>query len=186
MLSSEPDVHAPELMEAGRVWLRRARLADAPGLFTSYARDPRATRYLSWPPRRSVGEVEEWLAPRVARWELGEEYRWVLVDHPHGEAFGTVSLRRSEQGFDLGYALAMPRSGNGIATDVVQRVLAWVDESPASLVVSASTDPENVASSRVLEKCGFHLARRDVASWTRPSIGCHLRDALIFERRSCL
>jgi [ribosomal protein S5]-alanine N-acetyltransferase len=173
-------------MDAGDVQLRRARVSDARDLFVAYASDPSATRYLSWPPRQSVAEVEQWLAPRVARWEAGEEYRWVLVDHPHGHAFGTVSLRRTARGFDLGYALAPSRSANGIATHAVRRLTAWVDEQPALTVVSASTDPDNVASSRVLEKCGFRLARREVASWSRPSLGGGRRDSLIFERRSTI
>jgi [ribosomal protein S5]-alanine N-acetyltransferase len=177
-------VQPPELMELDRVWLRRARLTDAQDLLVAYAGDPSATRYLSWAPRRSVAEVEEWLAPRVARWEGGEEYRWVLVDRPQGGAFGTVSLRRAEHGFDLGYALAVSRSGHGIAAGVVQGVMAWVDEGPAPTVVRASTDPDNVASSRVLEKCGFRLARREMGSSKRPSLGDGLRDSLIFERRS--
>jgi [ribosomal protein S5]-alanine N-acetyltransferase len=164
------------------VWLRRARLRDASSLYLAYAGDPTATRYLSWPPRRSVAEVEEWLAPRVLRWASGEEHRWVLVDHPRGDAFGTVSLRRTSTGFDLGYALATSRGGRGVATDAVSQVLSWVDRSAPPRKVSASTDPDNVASTRVLEKCGFHLVRRDVASWTRPSLGPELRDSLIFER----
>jgi [ribosomal protein S5]-alanine N-acetyltransferase len=176
-------VQPPELEQAGRVWLRRARMSDAPSLFHAYARDPSATRYLSWPPRRSVDEVEEWLAPRVQRWLSDEEYRWVLVDHPRADAFGTVSLRRTSTGFDLGYALAAARSGDGIATSAVSCVLAWVDRS-APMPVRASTDPDNVASTRVLEKCGFQLVRRDVASWRRPALGDALRDSLIYERPS--
>jgi RimJ/RimL family protein N-acetyltransferase len=62
--------------------------------------------------------------------------------------------------------------------------MAWVDERPTPTVVSASTDPDNVASTRVLEKCGFRLARREVASGSRPSLGNEPRDSLIFERCS--
>ena len=171
-------------MDAGDVLLRRTRVSDAPDLFVAYASDFSATRYLSWPPRQSVAEVEQWLAPRVARWEAGEEYRWVLVDHPDGDAFGTVSLRRAARGFDLGYALALSRSTSGIATLAVRRLMAWIDVQPTPTVVRASTDPDNVASTRVLEKCGFQLARREVASGSRPSLGDELRDSLIFERCS--
>lgn len=177
-------MHPPELMDAGDVVLRRARVNDAHDLFVAYASDPSATRYLSWPPRQSVAEVEQWLAPRVTRWEAGEEYRWVLVDHPRGDAFGTVSLRLATRGFDLGYALALSKSANGVATRAVQRLMAWADERPTPTLVSASTDPDNVASSRVLQKCGFELARREVASASRPSLGEELRDSLIYERCS--
>jgi ribosomal-protein-alanine N-acetyltransferase len=175
-------VPPPELLQARHVWLRRARLNDAADLFAAYASDPSATRYLSWPPRQTVGDVEEWLAPRVAGWEDGREYRWVASDEPDGEAFGTVSLRVTEPGFDLGYALATARSGEGIATAIVSRLLTWLDTSTSGATVTACTDPDNMASLKVLIKTGFREVRRDVASWRRPSPGEALRDSLIFER----
>lgn len=169
-------------MRAGETWLRRARLSDAAAVFHSYASDPRAIRFLSWPLRRSVSEVEQWLAPRVSGWDEGGEYRWVLVEQPDGEAFGTVSLRRSDRGFDLGYALGTSWSGRGIATDVVSRLMGWIDTRFDETVVLACTDPDNIASRRVLEKCSFRLVRRDTAASSRPGLGNELRDSLIFER----
>lgn len=172
----------PESMEVREVWLRRARTGDAADLFTAYASDPVATRYLSWPPRRSEREVEEWLEPRVAGWCDGREFRWVIADAPDGAAFGTVSLRRTGRGFDLGYALSRSRSGQGLATAVVARVLRWVDGCTGPGVVTARTDPDNVASVRVLQRVGFRQVRRETASWRRPSFGDELRDSLVFER----
>lgn len=157
-------------------------MTDAAALFASYANDPATTRYLSWPPRQSVAEVEAWLIPRISRWKSGEEYRWVIVDRPEGNAFGTVSLRTTSSGYDLGFALATSRSGEGIATSVVNKVLAWVDAEPTPMVVTASTDPDHAASKRVLEKCGFLLARRDIGVARRPGTGDDFRDSLIFER----
>lgn len=60
----------PELLQAVHVWLRRAHLTDAVDLLASYASDPSATRYLSWPTRRTVREVQDWLVPHVAGWEV--------------------------------------------------------------------------------------------------------------------
>lgn len=180
----DPHVQASDLIDTGQVWLRRARLTDAPALFASYASDPDATRYLSWAPRRSIGEVEAWLAPRISGWKDGEEYRWVIVDHPDGNAFGTASLRTTESGYDLGYALATSRTGRGLATTVVHHLLAWIDTHPTPTVVTASTDPDNTASARVLTRCGFQLVRREIAVAHRPGTGDELRDSLVFERRS--
>jgi [ribosomal protein S5]-alanine N-acetyltransferase len=181
-LTRSPPVPPPELIDAGPAWLRRARSTDAPALFASYANDPAATRYLTWGPRQSIAEVEAWLAPRISRWDSGEEYRWVIVDRPDGDAVGTVSMRTTNAGYDLGYALATLRSGEGIATSVVEKVLGWVDTEPTPMVVTASTDPDHTASIRVLEKCGFLLTRRDIGVARRPGISSDLRDSLIFER----
>jgi ribosomal-protein-alanine N-acetyltransferase len=180
--SSPPSdaVDLPEATRAGRTWLRRVRLDDAPAILDAYAADPTATRFLSWPPRQRVEDVAAWLAPKVAGWDEDREYRWVIADDPHGDAFGTVSLRRSSDGFELGYALSTDRSGEGVATAVVTRVLDVCAEAAPGAVVSARTDPANAASIRVLEKCGFVPDRLEPASAIRPGLGSDPRDTLVF------
>ncbi len=45
---------APERIETERLVLRRPTLGDAQAVFTRYASDPAATRYMSFPTHRSV------------------------------------------------------------------------------------------------------------------------------------
>lgn len=181
-VADPPGLRPPESSATARVWLRRARLDDAVAIFTAYACDPDATRYLTWGPRTRVEEVTAWLAPSVAGWDRDTVYRWVLVDAPDGDAFGTVVLRRAASGFDLGYALASARTGRGIATEVVAHVLGLVGVTDPGAVVSARTDPENTGSRRVLERCGFRFQRRVPRAVVRPGLGPAPRDALVFAR----
>ena len=95
-----------------------------------------------------------------------------------------MSLRRTGRACELGYALGTSRSGRGVATSAVRRVLRWVDEESTAVAVRARTDPENVASVRVLESCGLALVRRETGASTRPGLGHEPRDSLVFERPS--
>jgi RimJ/RimL family protein N-acetyltransferase len=62
---------------------------------------------------------------------------------------------------DLGFRLAQPYWGKGLATEVAS---AWVDAAFNDLNIdrlAALVHPQNAASIRVLVKLRFHLERRD-------------------------
>ncbi len=56
---------------------------------------------------------------------------------------------------EIGYGLLEPYQGRGYATEAVQAALAWAFQQPGVTAVEAETDAENIASQRVLAKCGF-------------------------------
>lgn len=56
---------------------------------------------------------------------------------------------------EIGYGITEKYQNNGYATEAVKAVLEWALNDPNVTAVEAETDFENVASKRVLEKCGF-------------------------------
>ena len=56
---------------------------------------------------------------------------------------------------EIGYGLQEEYWGRGYATEAVRAALNWALGQPGVNAVEAETDPENTASQRVLEKCGF-------------------------------
>lgn len=60
---------------------------------------------------------------------------------------------------DIGYAFLQRHNGQGLATEAVQAVLADVHQRLALPLLYAITSPDNGASIRVLEKCGFRFER---------------------------
>ena len=58
---------------------------------------------------------------------------------------------------EIGYGISEKYQNNGYATEAVKAVSEWALKNPDVTAVEAETDPENAASKRVLEKCGFIL-----------------------------
>ena len=58
---------------------------------------------------------------------------------------------------EIGYGISEEYQNNGYATEAVRAVLEWAFSHPDVTAVEAETDSDNVASKRVLEKCGFAL-----------------------------
>ena len=56
---------------------------------------------------------------------------------------------------EIGYGISEKYLNNGYATEAVKAVLEWAFNNPNITAIEAETDSENVASKRVLEKCGF-------------------------------
>ena len=50
-----------EILETERLLLRRPRQADEPAIFSRYASDPEATRYMAWPTHRSLDDTRAFL-----------------------------------------------------------------------------------------------------------------------------
>lgn len=58
---------------------------------------------------------------------------------------------------EIGYGISEEHQNNGYATEAVKGVLEWAFSRPEVTAVESETDPDNTASKRVLEKCGFAL-----------------------------
>jgi len=71
-----------------------------------------------------------------------------------GCGFDDLQVGKSHRG-EVGYWLAKPLWGRGIMTAVVQRICRYAFEEFGLLKITAHLFPQNAASARVLEKCGF-------------------------------
>lgn len=60
-----------------------------------------------------------------------------------------------ENAVEIGYGVLPEYEGNGYTTEAVQAMTQWAFGNRDVIFVEAETDPENKASRRILEKCGF-------------------------------
>jgi RimJ/RimL family protein N-acetyltransferase len=80
------------------------------------------------------------------------------IDRTTGIAVGVGGFKGSpdETGtVEIAYGVARVQEGRGFATEIATALTAFAFEDPRVTRVIAHTKPANVASSRVLEKCGF-------------------------------
>ena len=75
--------------------------------------------------------------------------------------FGGLWPFRDPPEMELLYGVAEPLWGRGYATEIACAVTSYCFEWLALPAMRASTDAANLASIRVLEKCGFRFMRRD-------------------------
>ena len=88
----------------------------------------------------------------------GSTGQFVLVDRSLALAVGLIGGKGglSEQGdLEIGYGLNPEHRGRGYATEALRALLPHWQATPGVCRVTAETSVSNVASARVLEKCGF-------------------------------
>ena len=81
---------------------------------------------------------------------------WVIA-RQDGTPVGDLCFKGlDERGVpEIGYGVMEAYQGRGYATEAVKAALGWAFRQPGVTAAEAETDPGNLASQRVLAKCGF-------------------------------
>ena len=79
------------------------------------------------------------------------------VQTRQGRNIGYVQACRLEAGFEVGYHIARPWTGQGYATEALSAFLPFIAEKLEEELLLGVVLEENAASQRVLEKCSFVL-----------------------------
>jgi RimJ/RimL family protein N-acetyltransferase len=170
----------PERLETERLILRKPRMDDAPVLFTAYMQDPVLTRYTTWRPHQRLQEAEDFIRGSISAWESGTRFRFVISLKGEEKAFGMIDLHITDSRVGLGYVIARSHQRKGYATEATRAMIDWAFQQPTLYRVHASTDVENAASQRVLEKAGMvreGLLRKYIL---HPNISDIPRDSYIY------
>jgi len=103
------------------------------------------------------GAYQEMLQGCLDHPEQWEWYAIWMIEDKSGTRVGDLSFKGLEPdgSAEIGYGILEPHQGKGFATEAVDAAVSWALTQPGVRRVEAETDPDNEASQRVLEKCGF-------------------------------
>jgi RimJ/RimL family protein N-acetyltransferase len=153
-VSRDPLPHRTE-----RLLLRRFRIGDKPAL-DGYRRHPEVARFQSWeadyPDEATARFLDEMTSAPF--WRSGQWFQ-VAVEVPGHGLVGDVAVHAGHREARIGYSLHPDWWGQGIATEMVSAVLGLLP--PEVRTVSATVDPENVRSRRLLERLGFTVVGQE-------------------------
>ncbi len=170
------------LIDTDRLVLRPPELRDASVMFESYASDAEATRYLLMKTSVSVSETEDFIRNSIERWEEGTCYSWLITERSDGTVLGGISLRLQDAGAEAGYVLRRQDWGKGYMTEALAAVVDLGLSQTDIFRVWATTNTENLASIRVLEKIGMRC-EGTLRKWVVfPNIGGEPRDVYMYAK----
>lgn len=143
------------ILRTDRLVLRRLRRDDAE-VVAAYRNDPEIARYQGWDLPCTADDVADWISSFMEEpWPSPGSAINVAIDLD-GTLIGDVAVGWDDTDAEawIGFTLQREHHGRGYATEaataVVERLLT-----EGSARITASVDPENVASVRVLERVGF-------------------------------
>ena len=104
--------------------------------------------------KKAFSEMLEGCLRHPDQWQW---YAMWMIDLRDGTHIGDLCFKGLDTNgiAEIGYGILEDYQGHGCATEAVDAVAAWALHQPAVTRVEAETEPNNRASQRVLEKCGF-------------------------------
>jgi RimJ/RimL family protein N-acetyltransferase len=141
-------------LETDRLILRMWRNED----FDAYAEmcaDPEVMRYLGG---KTFDRLEAWrhMALLVGHWQLRGYGHWAVEEKASGKFIGRIGFLYPEgwPAFEIGWTLARPYWGKGLATEGARRALEYgFNELHKDHIISL-IHPDNKGSIRVAERLG--------------------------------
>lgn len=136
------------VLSTRRLTLRPASPTDLQDLHAILS-DPRATRYWSTPPHRSLDQTRDWLDAMMAiRREEGLDF----VIEKDGRVIGKAGCYRYPE---IGFILHPDWWGQGLAHETLATVIPHLFRAGFADAITADVDPRNAGSMRLLTSLGF-------------------------------
>ena len=149
------------VLETPRLRLRGHRVDDLDACSALWA-DTEVVRHTTGKPQTRE-EVWFRILRYVGHWGLLGYGFWALEEKASGDFIGEVGFADFKRALDpplgdtpeIGWILASSAHGKGYATEAVRAVIAWGDEHFGGVRTACLIHPDNAASIRVADKCGY-------------------------------
>ena len=92
--------------------------------------------------------------------ENPEQWEWYaiwMIELKNGTHIGEMCFKGLDSNgvVEIGYGIMEQYQEHGYATEAVKAISHWAFQEPKVLAIEAEIDEKNIASKKVLEKCGF-------------------------------
>jgi ribosomal-protein-alanine N-acetyltransferase len=142
-----------------RLILRALRPSDLDDLY-AYASDPEIDQYVPWEHYKNFDEARENLNDFLAGYERDGFGAWGIEHRADRRLIGIINFSRPHpinRRTELGYTIARPYWGQGLATEAVKALIDFGFEKMDLVRIEAVVLPAHLASARVLEKSGMQF-----------------------------
>ena len=131
----------------------------------AYRSDAEANKYQGWIPK-TLDDVETFLGKLSAEFNMPDTwFQLAVVEKNNNELIGDIGIHFiDEEQVEIGYTIAKQHQSLGIATEAAKAVNEYLFGELKKHRITASIDPENIASVALLEKIGFRKEAHFVES----------------------
>ncbi|KAK3180804.1 hypothetical protein K4F52_007895 [Lecanicillium sp. MT-2017a] len=159
----------PETIQDGDITLRRWRLSDADGLLAAATASlPELQVWMPWAKDGyTMGSAEWFVKFAVESWDAGSEYNYALiVDGEPAGSFGLMDAALGDVGMCMGYWVATPVTGKGLATRAAGLLTRTALELGAE-AVQICHHVDNERSKAVPRRLGYRHVGDQELPWTK-------------------
>ena len=143
------------LFETERLYVTRWTNGDLNALYDVY--NDEATKEFILP-KLTIEETKHIFDKQLNDYESEFPFgRYFIVEKESNSFIGLLLINQMDVADDveIGYSLIKDEWKKGFATEIVQQSINWLFGLNKFSTIYAITDPENINSQHVLDKCGF-------------------------------
>lgn len=165
------------VIKTERLLLRPLTVSDADAVY-EWVSDERVTRYMNYLTYTSVKQVREWLVSAV---KDSSTFHFGFERIADGKLIGSgdISPDGNTVYWRFGYNIRYDCQGNGYATEAAKAMMDYARREFGVTCFRASHAEPNLASGRVIEKCGLQFVR--YGNWSKLDGSCKMR-SMEYER----
>lgn len=141
-------------------------MEDADEIFYAYASKPEATAFVSWSTHESIRDTRTFLEYAVAAWDRGIDYSYSIRLQGENRLIGSFGVMNDDGKIQFGYIFSPTQWGRGYATEACTAMMQLLRQEKGVYRVGTFVDTDNIASVRVLQKCGLVEEAR-LTKWFR-------------------
>lgn len=144
-------------LETERTLLRKITLDDVQEMF-EYCSDEDVAKYTTWHAHQKIEDTIGFIHFLLHRYEHKQPASWGIEDKTSGKLIGTcgyVMWNPAHSKAEIGYALSKKYWGKGYMTETAGKVVEFGFTAMRLARIEAVCHPENIGSSRVMEKVGM-------------------------------
>ena len=172
-------------IETERLILRRFELADAEAIFYNWASDAEVTKFLMWPPHKTIDDSLDWCVFNINAYTDKSYYSWVIVPKSIGEPIGSISVVKMDDKISMmhiGYCIGKQWWHQGYTSEALNGVVKFLFEQVGVNRIESRHDPRNPNSGKVMQKAGLvYEGLHRQADWNNQGICSAAMYALLAE-----
>lgn len=145
-------------LETERLILRRFKKNDYAEMFENWASDPEVTKYLTWPTHKNHYITKDILKMWTENYFHKDYYQWAICLKEDNSLIGSISIMNIDEtnlNCEVGYCIGREYWNMGITTEAFNAIIKFGFEDIGFERIAARHDVENMASGKVMEKCGL-------------------------------
>ena len=156
-------------IKTDRLLIRTLEMKDKETFF-HYRSLPEIYKYQSWRPSH-IEEIEEFISKNVAvRPNTPGTWLQTAVCIQEGQMVGDIGIHFiDDDQIEIGYTLSPEHQGNGYAFEAVKAVINCAFSEWKKHRITASVDPDNIQSIKLLKKIGFRKEAHYIKSFRMDS-----------------
>ena len=159
-------------IQTDRLLIRAIEMKDKEDFF-HYRSMPQVYKYQTWKPRQ-IREIEEFIRKNAGVCpNTVNAWLQLAICLKEGRMIGDIGIHFTEDHqIEIGYTLSPEHQGNGYAFEAVKVVINYAFLEWKKHRITASVDPENTQSIKLLEKLGFRKEAHFVKSFLMDGQWC--------------